>query len=261
MNHTIFQRFQTLETGDVEVHVQDIVRVQKFYRSDHFQSNVVNRRCYSTSTSNAAAQQQVQPATKSPVDESAINVNEFTDRTHNCGELTEKDEGKNVTLCGWLEFSRMNKFLVLRDGYGHTQVLIPEDRIAELNIDKLSFETILKIEGKVLLRPPKMINKKMKTGAIEVLADKLEILNPSKSNLPFIVRSQNRPDDSLRMEYRYIDLRFADMQKNLRMRSNVLMKMREFLINRIGFVEVETPTLFRRTPGVSREFWKVKFED
>lgn len=179
------------------------------------------------------------------------NVNEFTYRTHNCGELSGKDVGKQVTLCGWLEFSRMNKFLVLRDGYGQTQCLIPEERADSLNVKRFSFESILKVTGTVIMRPPKMINTKMQTGEIEVNVDELNVLNPAKTDLPVHMRTFNRANEPLRMEHRYVDLRFADMQRNLRTRSNVLMKMREYLINEAKFVEVETPTLFRRTPGVS----------
>lgn len=109
----------------------------------------------------------------------------------------------------------------------------------------------MKVEGVVVLRPPKMRNDSMATGAIEVLLSSLEVLNAAKNHLPIEVRSFNRPKEALRMEYRYIDLRYQDMQRNLRTRSNMLMKMREYLINYSGFVEVETPTLFRRTPGVS----------
>lgn len=116
---------------------------------------------------------------------------------------------------------------------------------------KIHYETILKVNGIVLARPIGMENDKMTTGRIEVMMDSLEILNPAKNHLPMEVRDFNRSKEQLRLEYRYIDLRFADMQHNLRLRSNVLMKMREFLINKSAFVEVETPTLFGRTPGVS----------
>lgn len=91
----------------------------------------------------------------------------------------------------------------------------------------------------------------MKTGAIEVEMISCDLLNAAKPDLPIQVRSFNRSNDPLRMKHRYIDLRFADMQRNLRMRSHVLKKMRDYLIDSVGFVEVETPTLFRRTPGVS----------
>lgn len=96
-----------------------------------------------------------------------------------------------------------------------------------------------------------MKNPQMKTGDIEIELISCDILNKSIANLPIVVRNFHRPNEPVRMKYRYLDLRFEDMQHNLRLRSNVLMKMREYLINSAGFVEVETPTLFRRTPGVS----------
>lgn len=118
----------------------------------------------------------------------------------------------------------------------------------------MDYETVLKVTGKVISRPENMKNPKMKTGNIEVELSTCEILNKSVPSMPVQVRSFNRSNEALRMKYRYVDLRFEDMQHNLRLRSNVLMKMREYLINSAGFVEVETPTLFRRTPGVSMKF-------
>lgn len=123
--------------------------------------------------------------------------------------------------------------------------------MSSVDLNSLNFETILKVKGCVVARPPKMINPKMKTGAIEVELISIDVLNQANADLPVTVRTFNRSNETLRMKYRYIDLRFGDMQRNLRLRSNVLMKMREYLINAAGFVEVETPTLFRRTPGVS----------
>lgn len=178
-------------------------------------------------------------------------INKFTYRTHNCGELVEENVGQNVVLCGWLEFHRMRKFFTLRDGYGHTQVIIPDEKSNLVKIEEIPFESILKVTGKVLSRPPDMKNQNMITGNIEVVLEDLEILNKAEKNLPIDVKEFNRAKETLRLQHRYIDLRFPDMQKNLRFRSKILMKMREFLINRAGFVEVETPTLFRRTPGVS----------
>lgn len=202
------------------------------------------------------------------------DVNEFTYRSHNCGELRETDVGKVVTLCGWLEFSRMKRFFTLRDAYGQTQVLIPDkvsrsadhshqtnynfphfflllQLINAVNIKSVDFESILKVTGKVIFRPENMKNPKMKTGSIEIELMTCDILNKAVPSMPVQVRTFNRTNEVLRMRHRYVDLRFEDMQHNLRLRSNVLMKMREYLINSAGFVEVETPTLFRRTPGVS----------
>lgn len=178
-------------------------------------------------------------------------INKFTYRTHNCGELVEENVGENVVLCGWLEFHRMRKFFTLRDGYGHTQVIIPDEKSKLVKIEEIPFESILNVTGKVLARPPDMRNPNMTTGNIEIVLEDLEILNMAEKSLPIDVKEFNRAKETLRLQHRYIDLRFPDMQKNLRTRSNILMKMREFLINRAGFVEVETPTLFRRTPGVS----------
>jgi aspartyl-tRNA synthetase len=172
-------------------------------------------------------------------------VNLFTYRTHNCGELSEANIGQEVTLTGWLEFHRMRKFFTLRDGYGCTQIIIPDELCLTYNIEEIPFESILKVTGLVLARPIGMRNETMATGNIEVTLKSLVVLNESKKNLPVEIRSFNRPKENLRMEYRYLDLRYTDMQKNLRTRSKVLMKMREYLINHCGFVEVETPTLFR----------------
>lgn len=180
-----------------------------------------------------------------------VNVNEYTCRTHNCGELRDSDIGKEVTICGWLEFSRMNKFFTLRDAYGHTQVLIPKQMKDAIPLNKMDFETVLKVSGRVIPRPPKMVNPKMPTGAIEIEFSSYELLNEARPGFPVKAHEFNVANEQLRMKYRYINLRMPKMQQNLRMRSDVLMKMREYLINVGGFVEVETPTLFRRTPGVS----------
>lgn len=181
-------------------------------------------------------------------------VNKFTTRTHTCGELGDKDIGKEVTLCGWLEFERMRKFFTIRDGYGCTQVMLPDDVDNKWQIESIPFESILQVTGTVMGRPPGMRNETMATGGIEVIMKDLKVLNLAKKNLPIEMRDHNRSKEPLRLEYRYIDLRFADMQRNLRTRSKVLMKMREYLVNHAGFVEVETPTLFRRTPGGAQEF-------
>lgn len=181
-------------------------------------------------------------------------VNRYTSRSHNCGELTSLSIGQSVTLCGWLQFSRMKKFFTLRDGYGETQVIVPSELSETINLESIPFETILMVTGRVLARPTSMVNRKMTTGDIEVHLESLQVLNEARSNLPMEVRGHNRAKESTRLEHRYIDLRFADMQRNLRWRSAMLMRMREYLINYAGFVEVETPTLFRKTPGGAQEF-------
>lgn len=96
-----------------------------------------------------------------------------------------------------------------------------------------------------------MINKKQATGQVEVLVNDFKIVNKARNTLPFNIREFQKAKESLRMQYRYLDLRFPQMQRNLRERSTLLMKMREYLINN-HFVDVETPTLFKATPGVSK---------
>lgn len=90
----------------------------------------------------------------------------------------------------------------------------------------------------------------MKTGDIEVYIESLKILNIASRNLPIFIREYNKAKESQQMKYRYLSLRYPELQKNLRMRSSLIMKMREFLINECNFVDIETPTLFKNTPGV-----------
>lgn len=229
-------------TGDVEVYVKSV----KILCAEEEYTGVVKAKPVPPQVERIEFDQEI-PEIILPKPE----INKFTYRTHNCGELMEEHVGQNVVLCGWLEFHRMRKFFTLRDGYGQTQVIVPDEKTNLVKIEDIPFESILKVTGKVLSRPPDMRNMQMVTGSIEVVLDNLEILNAAEKNLPINTKEFNRAKESLRLQHRYIDLRFPDMQKNLRTRSNILMKMREFLINRSGFVEVETPTLFRRTPGVS----------
>ncbi|XP_061935207.1 aspartate--tRNA ligase, mitochondrial isoform X2 [Apis cerana] len=182
-------------------------------------------------------------------------VNKFVSRTHTCGELTIQNIGENVHLYGWLEFSRINKFLILRDSYGSTQLIIPEHKKDLQEIaKKLTFESVLSIEGKVLKRPKGQENKFMKTGDIEVEIKSIKVLNMANSNLPFIIRDYNKAKESTQMKYRYISLRYPQLQKNLRLRSKVVMKMREYLVKQCNFVDIETPTLFKNTPEGAQEF-------
>ncbi|XP_018398053.1 PREDICTED: aspartate--tRNA ligase, mitochondrial [Cyphomyrmex costatus] len=191
------------------------------------------------------------PLIKEPVSP----VNRYVQRTHTCGELTLKNVGEEVRLSGWLEFQRMKKFITLRDSYGSTQLLIPEDRkdLVE-TIQNLSFETVLSVIGKVLPRPEDKQNKKMKTGDIEVYIESLEVLNVASHNLPVFMREYNKAKEDQQMKYRYLSLRYPELQKNLRMRSSLIMRMREFLIHECSFVDIETPTLFKSTPGGALEF-------
>ncbi|XP_013184464.2 aspartate--tRNA ligase, mitochondrial [Amyelois transitella] len=183
------------------------------------------------------------------VDNVDTDSNTFTYRTHTCGELRSKHSGQKVTLCGWVQFQRLSKFLLLRDAYGLTQCIVSEGQ----DLPDIPLETVVRIKGTVVQRPKNMINPTMSTGEVEVIIKDCKILN-NVNKLPFNLRDYQKPKEQLRLQYRYVDLRFPEMQSNLRFRSNMLHNMRKFLIEKYGFVEVETPTLFCRTPGGAREF-------
>ncbi|XP_067384791.1 aspartate--tRNA ligase, mitochondrial isoform X2 [Channa argus] len=176
-------------------------------------------------------------------------------RSHTCGELRSDHVGDKVILCGWVQYLRQDLFIILRDFSGVTQILIPQEEPAshlKAVLCELTAESVIKVTGTVRQRPVGQENKKMPTGEIEVLAEDVEVFNVSRK-LPFEIKDFVRKAESLRMQYRYLDLRSTQMQTNLRLRSKLVMKMREYLCNVHGFVDVETPTLFKRTPGVDME--------
>ncbi|KAM6165288.1 aspartate--tRNA ligase, mitochondrial isoform 2-T2 [Erethizon dorsatum] len=180
----------------------------------------------------------------------------FVARTNTCGELRPSHLGQEVTLCGWIQYRRQNIFLVLRDCHGLVQVVIPQDESAA-SVKKLlceaPLESVVRISGTVISRPPGQENPKMPTGAIEIKVKTAELLNSCRK-LPFEIKDFVKKTEALRLQYRYLDLRSVQMQYNLRLRSRMVMKMREYLCNLHGFVDVETPTLFKRTPGGAKEF-------
>ncbi|BET00447.1 Hypothetical protein NTJ_13263 [Nesidiocoris tenuis] len=178
-------------------------------------------------------------------------VNAYSWRSHTCGELRADDVGRRVLLCGWVQYVRMNSFITLRDAYGSTQIIANNHK--EL-LSNLPLESVLMVEGKVIRRPEGQTNKNMETGEVEIAATDVQVLNPACDNPPFSIRNHNKANETLRMKHRYLDLRFPEMQRNLRLRSRLFADMRRFLVDRRDFVEVETPTLFRKTPGGAQEF-------
>ncbi|TFK06963.1 voltage-dependent calcium channel subunit alpha-2/delta-1 [Platysternon megacephalum] len=186
----------------------------------------------------------------------ASDFNSFVARTNTCGELHSAHVGQEVTLCGWIQYQRQGLFLVLRDFQGLTQIIIPQDE-AHSHVKKVLYdapvESVVRVTGTVTSRPPGQKNPRMPTGDIEVKVKTAEVLNSCKK-LPFEIKDFIKKSEALRMQYRYLDLRSFQMQHNLRLRSQMVMKMREYLCNLHGFVDVETPTLFKRTPGGAKEF-------
>ncbi|XP_051854885.1 aspartate--tRNA ligase, mitochondrial [Antechinus flavipes] len=184
------------------------------------------------------------------------DFNSFVVRTNTCGELRSSHLGQDVTLCGWIQYRRQSLFLILRDFHGLIQVVIPQDESAA-SVKKIlceaPIESVVQVTGTVISRPPGQENPKMPTGEIEIKVKTAELLNPCKK-LPFEIKDFIKKTEALRMKYRYLDLRSSQMQYNLRLRSQIVMKMREYLCNLHGFVDIETPTLFKKTPGGAKEF-------
>nr|XP_003219892.1 PREDICTED: aspartate--tRNA ligase, mitochondrial [Anolis carolinensis] len=184
------------------------------------------------------------------------DVNSFVSRTKTCGELRSVHIGQEVTLCGWIQYQRQGQFVILRDFQGLTQIVIPQDAAAshvKKTLCDVPVESVVKVTGTVVSRPPGQTNPNMPTGDIEVKVETAEVLNSCKK-LPFEMKDFTKKNEALRMQYRYLDMRSAQMQYNLRLRSQMVMKMREYLCNYYGFVDVETPTLFKKTPGGAKEF-------
>ncbi|XP_075994349.1 aspartate--tRNA ligase, mitochondrial [Genypterus blacodes] len=180
----------------------------------------------------------------------------FSVRTHRCGDLRQQHVGERVSLCGWVQYLRQDMFVLLRDFSGLTQVLIPQEeceRSLKSELTSLTVESVVKVTGTVRRRPAGQENKEMLTGGIEVVAEQVEVYNVCRK-LPFEIKDFVKKSESLRMQYRYLDLRSSQMQYNLRLRSELVMKMREYLCEEHGFVDVETPTLFKKTPGGAKEF-------
>jgi aspartyl-tRNA synthetase len=178
-------------------------------------------------------------------------------RTHNCGELRKSDIGAPVMLAGWVHVRRDLGgviFIDLRDREGLTQVVFRPEENAELakQAHQLGYEDVIQVEGKVAARAPGMANPRMPTGDIELVPDKLVVLNRADV-LPFPVADGEPANEDLRLSYRYIDLRRPQMSRNLRLRHRVTKAVRDFLDEK-GFVEIETPILSKSTPEGARDF-------
>ncbi len=169
-------------------------------------------------------------------------------RTHTCGELTKKDVGKKVIICGWVDVVRAHgkiTFIDLRDRYGKTQVVIKGEQ-------ELRGEFVVSVSGEVKLRKGGTENKDLSTGEVEVLAEKVEIITQAKVP-PIKINENEVAGDDIRMKYRFLDLRRSDMQRNLIFRMKVGQAAREYFIEK-GFIEVETPLLVKPTPEGARDY-------
>jgi aspartyl-tRNA synthetase len=179
-------------------------------------------------------------------------------RTHICGELRPSHAGQMVTLAGWVNRRRDHggvAFFDLRDRSGTIQITINPDLPKEIldQAANVRFEWVLQIEGLVQKRPDGMANPKMETGEIEIIAKNITILNPAKT-LPFMVSSDaDLPDENTRLKYRYLDLRRERLTRNMVLRHKVIKFMRDYLDEQ-GFIEIETPIMFKATPEGARDY-------
>jgi len=178
-------------------------------------------------------------------------------RTHTCGELNASNIGQQVTLAGWVNKRRDHGglvFLDIRDRYGITQVISDPERAPEVHhmASELRSEYVVQISGKVVPRLAGTENQNLSTGAIEIAADAIEILNPSRTT-PFPISDTIQVDESLRLKYRYLDLRRPSMRDNMILRHRVVKTIRDYLDER-GFLEIETPILMKSTPEGARDY-------
>jgi len=176
-------------------------------------------------------------------------------RSHNCGELNLSHTAQVVTLCGWVQRARDlggMTFIDLRDRYGLTQLVFNMETNAQLCAEarKLGREFVIKAVGSVAERSNK--NLKMPTGEIEIIVERLEVLNASKTP-PFTIEDNTDGGDELRMKYRYLDIRRSSVRDNLLLRHRMGIETRNYM-NNIGFIEVETPVLIKSTPEGARDF-------
>ena len=174
-------------------------------------------------------------------------------RTQTCGELRAEHVGQRVTLAGWVHRRRDHghlAFFDLRDRHGITQVVTNAEDAADAHVaaEPARSEWVVQVEGTVRHRPEGTTNAELATGEIEVAVDRFVVLNPSKVPPFYINEEQPGLDESLRLKHRYLDLRRPPMQARMLLRARLASAIRHALEDE-GFVEIETPTLIRSTPG------------
>ena len=176
-------------------------------------------------------------------------------RSHNCNELRKKNVGKKVFLAGWINKKRDHGnllFIDLRDNYGITQCIIDKANKNFSLLEKIQLETVIKIDGKVLDRTKDTINPDIDTGEIEVSIESFEVLGTCHE-LPMPVFSDQEYSEEIRLKYRFLDLRRKKIHENIILRSKVISFIRDEM-NRLGFLEFQTPILTSSSPEGARDF-------
>ena len=189
----------------------------------------------------------------------AVQNNEYQiwKRTHTCGALSRGEIGQEVTLMGWVDTWRDHGgilFVDLRDRYGKTQMVFhPEHAEMQAAAQSLRSEHVIAVRGKVVARPAGMVNPNLGTGEIEVEAQALRVLNAAKTPPLEITDRAEAASEDLRLKYRYLDVRRADMQRNLMVRHRLAQVTRSYF-ERNDFIEIETPILMKSTPEGARDY-------
>ena len=180
-------------------------------------------------------------------------MNKF--RSHNCGELSLKNNGEAVHIAGWINKKRDHGgllFIDLRDHYGLTQCVFDSNIKNFEKIESLKPESVLKVIGKVIKRNEETINKNLPTGEVEILVEDFKVLNQS-DQIPFQIAVDDDSPEEQRLKFRYLDLRRDKIHKNIILRSNVINRIREKMLSR-NFLEIQTPILTASSPEGARDF-------
>ena len=177
-------------------------------------------------------------------------------RTHNCGELRTSDVDKKVKLAGWIQTIRDMGgivFIDLRDQYGITQLVSPDDQNMVDELSKIPTESTISVTGIVKLRDEETINKNIETGEVEVKIEKVEILGKRTKSLPFEVNTNQDVREDLRLQYRFLDIRNDRVKNNILLRAKVIQFLRDQMIAK-NFTEVQTPILTSSSPEGARDY-------
>ncbi|KAI0650079.1 tRNA synthetases class II-domain-containing protein [Trametes meyenii] len=233
-------------------------------RGDFVGSVIVTRKCscQSASLHSTALTANVSEPTQSRAVPftSVAHIAPFPKRTHTCGSLSTVDADKHVVLQGWLvpkgTVSKKLSFFGLRDSYGTTQLVV-DSRTCGADVHaamrEIPEESTVLVEGLVRHRPESQ-QRDVSAGHVEVIVKSFNLLNPADRNMPFMpFDTQNLANEDLRLRYRYLDLRRAELTSNLKKRSDVAFLVRSTLHDQ-GFTEVETPMLLNSTPEGAREY-------
>lgn len=178
-------------------------------------------------------------------------------KTHHCGELRKSHDGQHVVLAGWVNRRRDQGgliFIDLRDRWGITQIVVNQTNTPNAHriASDVRNEFVLQVSGVVRVRPEGTVNPDIETGEIELIAEEIALLNPAK-NPPFYINKEEKVEEIVRMQHRYLDLRRPRMQQNMILRHRIIKFIRDYLDAR-GFLEIETPILFKSTPEGAREY-------